>query len=250
MEIVEHIAVLREQGLLLADAAAEHTLDTPVPTTPEWVLGDLIRHIGEVHRWAAVHVARRLTSQLAVELEPELTRNWPDDDDALLAWYADGHEALVNTLETADPSTQCWAFLPAPSPLAFWARRQAHETAIHRADAESISGTMTPVSSQFAADGVDELLKGFFRRPRRYRGDVPRSMVLEAVDAGRVWRMDLGPEGVLVGDEAGAADCLVRGTANDLYLLLWNRRDAAGLDVTGDPSPLAAWRDGATVTWS
>lgn len=30
----------------------------------------------------------------------------------------------------------CWTFLDAPSPLAFWARRQAHETAIHRADAQ------------------------------------------------------------------------------------------------------------------
>ena len=32
---------------------------------------------------------------------------------------------------------RCFAFLPAPSPLAFWARRQAHETGIHRADVES-----------------------------------------------------------------------------------------------------------------
>jgi uncharacterized protein (TIGR03083 family) len=250
MEIAEHIAVLREQGLLLADAAAVHTLDSLVPTAPQWSLGDLIRHMGEVHRWAAAHVARRLTSPLAAELEPELTRDWPQDDDALLGWYADGHEALVNTLQTADPDLDCWAFLPAPSPLAFWARRQAHETAIHRADAESVSGPMTPVSPEFAADGVDELLKGFFRRPGRFRGEVARSMVLEAPDAGRVWRVELGPEGVVTGDGAGEADCRVRGTANDIYLLLWNRRGAAGLDVTGDPSPLAAWRDGATVVWS
>ncbi|MER6443505.1 hypothetical protein ABT275_45720 [Streptomyces sp. NPDC001185] len=36
----------------------------------------------------------------------------------------------------------CWTFNPArvPSPLAFWTRRQAHETAVHRYDAEAATG--------------------------------------------------------------------------------------------------------------
>jgi uncharacterized protein (TIGR03083 family) len=250
MEIAEHIAVLRREGLLLADAAAMHTLDTPVPTTPEWTLGDLIRHIGEVHRWAAVHVARGLTSQLPAEEEPDLTRNWPDDDDALLEWYLDGHEALVNTLDRADPALQCWSFLPAPSPLAFWARRQAHETAIHRVDSESAGGPITEVEPEFAADGVDELLRGFFGRRRRFRTEVTSSMMLQAADAGRVWWVQTSPDGVVTRDEAAPADCVVRAPANDLYLLLWNRREPSGLDVTGDPAILTGWRDGAIVTWS
>ena len=43
------------------------------------------------------------------------------------------------------PTTcECWTFLPAPSPRAMWARRQAHETAIHRVDAQLAAGL--PVS--------------------------------------------------------------------------------------------------------
>lgn len=227
METADYIAALRRDGLLLADAAAMHTFDVAVPTVPGWTAGDLVRHIGEVHRWATNHVARQLSRPMPAEEEPELTRNWPNDDDDLLEWYLNGHETLVFTLETADPAVQCWSFLPAPSPLAFWARRQAHETAIHRVDAESISGEITPFGAEFAADGVDELLKGFFARPGRLRGDPAYSLVLAATDAPRVWRVEVGPDGVVTTDEAGAADCVVSATASDLYLPCWHARSAS-----------------------
>ena len=58
-----------------------------------------------------------------------------------------------------------------------WARRQAHETAIHRVDGESALGALsgTPFEPSFGADGVDELLAllrappqdGAHRRPSR-----------------------------------------------------------------------------------
>ena len=39
------------------------------------------------------------------------------------------------------------------------------------------------------------------------------------------------------------ADAAVRGTASDLLLFLWNRVPAASLDVVGDASVAAAWKD-------
>jgi hypothetical protein len=42
----------------------------------------------------------------------------------------------------------------------------------------------------------------------------------------------------------------VRGSAADLYLLVWNRRDLAGHDVTGNASLLDLWRSSVQVTWS
>ena len=42
-----------------------------------------------------------------------------------------------------------------------WARRQAHETAIHRYDAESASGDVNGFDLDFAVDGIDEILVGF-----------------------------------------------------------------------------------------
>src|SRR6204780_1534249 len=65
---------------------------------------------------------------------------------------------------TGTARTSCCGFLDAPSPLAFWARRQAHEPAIHRADAESAAGDVTPFPAVFAADGIDELLVCFASR--------------------------------------------------------------------------------------
>ena len=45
------------------------------------------------------------------------------DDGELVDWYVAGHSALVEALATAPTDLQCWSFLAAPSPLAFWARR-------------------------------------------------------------------------------------------------------------------------------
>jgi hypothetical protein len=50
---------------------------------------------------------------------------------------------------------------------------------------------------------------------------------------------------------AGPAAATLDGPAAGLYLLLWNRSDAAaaGVTVTGDAGLLAAWRDGMHVRW-
>jgi hypothetical protein len=42
--------------------------------------------------------------------------------------------------------------------------------------------------------------------------------------------------------EPGAAGTSVRGPASDLFLLVWNRRDDEGLEVTGDRRALDLWR--------
>src|SRR5207247_5173243 len=57
VEVAEHLAALVREGDLLAAAADRTPLDTPVPTCPQWTMRDLVRHVGDVHRWAAAHVA-------------------------------------------------------------------------------------------------------------------------------------------------------------------------------------------------
>lgn len=238
MEIPEHLAVLRVEGDRLAAAAARTRLDTPLPTCPRWRMRDLLRHIGEVHRWATVVVAERRTQPAG-----ERTGPWPQDA-ALVEWFREGHRQLVAALESAPADLACWTFLRAPSPLAFWARRQAHETAIHRADAESPAGEMTPVTAATAVDGIDELLRGFLsRRGSRLRTDPPRTLHLRADDARAGWLVVLGEHGVEVREEGVTAACEVVGAASDLYLLLWNRRGPEGLTVRGDAGVLDAWRE-------
>jgi len=135
--------------------------------------------------------------------------------------------------------------------VAFWARRQAHETGIHRADAESPSGTggITAFAPDFALDGIEEMLTGFLGRPDGERVDPPRTLYLQATDTVGQWLVRLG-EQVEVAREPGEADCSVRAPASDLHLLLWNRRPAEGLDVEGDDSVLTSWREAVQIRWS
>ena len=162
----------------------------------------------------------------------------------------------ADTLAAADPAVECPMFIAAPSPLAFWARRQAHETAIHRADAESASGATPGYEPAFAADGIDELIMGFGRRRKYQPGsttDGARLRVL-ATDTGDAWLIE-AREGRLQPrrDAHGAEDirCTVSGPASGVYLYLWNRADAtpAGVTVTGDPGPLSAWQASVRVRW-
>jgi uncharacterized protein (TIGR03083 family) len=247
MDIGEHISALREAGELLAAAAVRTDLETPIPTTPEWRMRDLVRHMGEVHRWAAAHVAQRRTEP--IRKAAEVAGPFPNDGE-LIDWFREGHAGLIRTLETADPDTQCWTFLPAPSPVAFWARRQAHETGIHRADAESPAGSITPFPPGLGSDGVEELLFGFLGRPSRDAAvDPPRSLHLHATDIDGEWMVRLGPNGAETTRGHGQADCAVRASASDLNLLLWNRRRPEEVEVHGDASVLTWWRENIQIYW-
>lgn len=236
-------------------AAAERTpWAAPVPTCPEWVLRELVEHTGRVHRWAAGFVHEGLKeppSGGGAQVRPE-----PAPPDAELAgWFREGHAALVEALEKAPADLDCWTFLPAPSPLAFWARRQAHETTVHRFDAEAAAGVEpAPPQAWFALDGIDELLSGFVthRRPSRtLRSPEPRTLAVRAVDAPAgegEWlvRITDGPAVVERGG-AASADCAVHGPAADLYLLLWNRVPLDRVRCEGDPSVFTLWREAAQI---
>jgi uncharacterized protein (TIGR03083 family) len=243
MEIAEHLAALTAEGSMLAAAADRVDHSASVPGCPSWQVGDVVRHTGLVHRWAAA----------AVRDGSRDHSRYPADDGAGLAgadlveWFRAGHHALVHTLSTADPDVVAFTFLPAPSPLAFWARRQTHETGIHRADVESGGGSITPFDATEAADGIDELVGGFAAR-RSKDGDPARTLGVLPTDADAGWLVRPGSDPVRDASAAAGADCVLRGTASDLHLLLWNR-PAEKVETTGDPAVLADWRTRIRVRW-
>jgi uncharacterized protein (TIGR03083 family) len=245
MEIAEFVATLDREGRLLAEAAERAGTDAKVATCPGWQVRDLVRHTGMVHRWAAAFVAEGHTSYRPDGGLPDL------DGAELLAWFREGHSRLVDTLATAPADVACWSFLPAPSPLAFWARRQAHETTVHRVDAESaLAEAPTAIATEFAVDGIDELLNGFHARGRsKVRTEEPRVLRVRASDAAgdAVWTVRLSQEApVTTRDAAGDAHCELAGPAARLYLSLWNRLPFPGL--TGDAALAALWREKSAVT--
>jgi uncharacterized protein (TIGR03083 family) len=249
MRVDQYIETIRADGDSLAEAAQRAGLDAAVPTCPDWRVADLLRHLGGVHRWAAGHVTGQRREPFSPDEEARLFA--APADDLLLDWFRDGHRALTAALASAEPALDCWTFLPAGSPLEFWARRQAHETAVHRADAEAAAGGRPRWSPPFAVDGIDEVLNGFFgRRPQRLAADPPLRMSLHATDAGRAWTIRMESDRLYVDAEEQPAGLRLAGTASDLYLLLWNRAGTDGLDVDGDLQAWESWRSRATVTWS
>ncbi|MFE7617349.1 maleylpyruvate isomerase family mycothiol-dependent enzyme [Streptomyces sp. NPDC057496] len=251
MKITDHIRSLSAEGKLLADAAQRAGTGAPVPTCPDWRVRDLLRHTGMVHRWATAFVAEGHTSYHPDGGEPDL------DGAELLDWFREGHGLLVDALEAAPAGLECWTFLPAPSPLAFWARRQAHETTIHRVDAESaLGGPLSPVGADHAEDGIDELLLKMHSRPKsRVRTDTPYSLRVRATDTDAAWTVRLSAEPPRAERTDGAfpkepVDCEVSASAEDLYLMLWNRLPFTAVTVTGDPEPTRIWRENSGITWS
>jgi uncharacterized protein (TIGR03083 family) len=252
VEVAAHIDALRAQGELMAAAVDASDPGAPVPTCPGWAVRDLVRHMGGVHRWATGYVAGARTEMRGAGLD-EIVGAGPDDVE-LADWLRQGCTALTAALTAAPSDLECWTFLPAPSPLAMWARRQAHETAIHRVDAERAGArAVKPFAPPFAADGVDELLACFVpRRSSTLRAEVPTRLAVRCGDADAAWTLHLDGDGVTT--TAGADDhdvaCTVAGTAGDLYLGLWNRAGPDRLAIEGDASVLRLFLDRVNVRWS
>jgi uncharacterized protein (TIGR03083 family) len=251
VDVHEHVEQLRLDGARLADVASSIDPAARVPTCPEWQLRDLVRHVGGVHRWATGFVDGAGVQPPDGDLE-QLVGGWPVDAE-LVTWFRSGHRALVEALVSAPADLEAWTFLDAPSPLAFWARRQAHETAIHRVDAESAAGDVTEFPPQFAADGIDELLLRFAARPGRTLPlEEPRSMLVRAFDMPRSWHVTFAPAGFQVRTDPGDADAdlVLTARTSDLYTMLWNRRDAPRSALLGESDVLGLWRDSVQIRWT
>jgi uncharacterized protein (TIGR03083 family) len=249
----EHLAALARAGDRLVDRAEVAGMEAAVPTCPRWTVADLVAHQSMVHRWATANV--RGDDPTAVPSETTIRDEVAD----LPAYYREGCAALQAALRGAAPDLEAMTFLKdAPPPRQFWARRQAHETTMHMVDAESAVAQRRPTTAEadiepaLAADGIDELLRGFFTRGRSKLFDgAELTMVVVPTDVDRRWvvrvaeRLTVEPGD---GDLGATADVTLAGTAAGLYLALWNRGD--DIDVTGQRDVVERWHATQRVGWS
>jgi uncharacterized protein (TIGR03083 family) len=247
----DHVSALVDSGNGLREAAVRAGLDAPVPTCPTWDVRKLVTHQGMVHRWAAANL-RQDRSHRTDNSKAEAAAAAD-----LLGWFSDGLNALVETLLSTSADVKAVVFLnDAPPPLRFWARRQAHETTIHSADAVAAAlGGMPQASdvsigSELAVDGIDELLHGFITRGKgKINAPEPFTIMVAATDTDASWTMRIDQESLSTAD--GAIEdpgAVVSGTAEQLYLGLWNRGQE--LTVSGRTDLLALWRAQVRIRWS
>lgn len=232
----ELVAAVRREGSGLLAAAALGA-DAEIPSCPGWTVGDLVVHVGRIYRRVATLISTRATSRL--DHEPELPEGEPIEVVGELL------DDLVDQFGEADPDTPVWNWSEGPDVAAFWARRMAHESAVHRFDAQRAHGVAEPVDGELAADGVDELLDVLVPRVLSRDGtSLPDGgLCLVAEQDGGEWRLRLGPDGAERLDVAPAGATTVTGTTSALLLALYGRVPWDSLQVSGDADLVRGFTD-------
>ncbi|MBT0567634.1 maleylpyruvate isomerase family mycothiol-dependent enzyme [Williamsia sp. CHRR-6] len=241
-----YLQSIRQATGQIITAAGATGLDARVPTCPDWTMAHLLAHMGMVHRWAQ---SQLLATEAPFVNEESVLETIPAA--GLAEWLSVGSNGLVETLDAVDPEIEAPIFLPATglTPLMFWARRQAHETVIHAADAMSAVRGGYPMAAdlaitpQFAADGLDELLYAMAPLGRsKLFTDVPYRILVAAADIPARWTLYVTAD-ALTCERMDTADPEVTwsGSAAELYLALWNRGES--ITISGSATPLLLWRE-------
>jgi uncharacterized protein (TIGR03083 family) len=241
----DYIDVVASESARLV-AALEAGGARPIPWSDTWTVQDCAQHVGAVHRVVAKVLAGRPTTTFDAFAEVAI----PDASDPVLSqWVAGSTSALLEELRSVPPDDPCWSWSSFGGTAAFWARRMAQETLVHRWDAELGAGVaMDPMDPALAADGVDEYLEIFVERVRS-RTSAPgkgESVHVHCTDTDGEWLVTFPDAGVSVlRREHAKGDVAFRGPAEGLLLFLWGRVDAGGggVEVIGDDDVRARWRE-------
>ncbi|MGC4748867.1 maleylpyruvate isomerase family mycothiol-dependent enzyme [Micromonospora sp. DT201] len=239
------IGALRAEGPAFAAAVAEAPPETPVLSCPGWTVTDLTLHLARIYHWVSSFAGAGLTTQPDRQDRAEVEAGV----DPLQLWRQ-GYDRLMTVFDGLDPEAPAWNWAPQPKKAGFWPRRIAHETAVHRWDAQLAIAAGEPVEAKLAADGVSEVLDTWLPAGRRRTpGDWHGVVQLTATDAAQEWYLRLRGEGVALLDTATIFDhddhharAQVSGTASDLLLALWGRMSFETLDVAGDHTLLEGLR--------
>ncbi|GAA3458993.1 maleylpyruvate isomerase family mycothiol-dependent enzyme [Saccharothrix longispora] len=215
------IDVVELEAERLAASVAGQRPERQVPACPGLNLGETARHVGSTYRM--------VSTWLREGRQPLVWQQDPGRGQPLEEYVRAGVPALVRALRVRDPDDFCETWWPAERTAAFWARRLAHESTVHRMDVQSAAGLpIDPVDDDIAEDGVDEVLTlwlGHRLDVLGVRGTRPGSVAVRAGE--RTWIAVAGPEPATArlvppGGDA-VADGRVGGTPMQVYRWLWGR---------------------------
>ncbi len=229
MASLDHLAHLRRELDSFA-ACLGGDLAAPVEYCGDWTLYDLADHLGDGNLWAATAITEKHGDR---QNEPA-----PSDHDGLATWFAHTAAVLLDAA-SADPDTAAWTFYP-PHTVGFWRRRRAQETLIHRWDAEHALGLPSTFDPDLAGDGIAEVIDTTMHRMIARGRARPPEQAVRFVASGTGSSWILGP---------GRPVATVTGTAQDLLLMLWNRKSAddPAIGWDGDRAAAAAVLAGPLV---
>jgi uncharacterized protein (TIGR03083 family) len=242
-------AAIEAETAALAGLVDGADLSRAIPTCPDWTLRNLATHVGRAHRWAAQIAATRSAEFIPFRSVPD--GKLPDDPGRHAPWLTEGAHRVIDAVRAAGCDL-VWAFGDL-APASFWARRMAHETLVHRADAGLAAGREVSIAPDLAADAIDEWL-GFLSGPVLGRPD-PRALALPAgralhvhatdseLDGSGEWLVRHTPSGVTVEPRHGKGDAALTGPAARVLLVLLRRLPASdpAVEIFGDRDLLERW---------
>ncbi len=236
MDPQTYLDAVEREGRRLLDVAGG-CLHQQVPSCPDWDVAALVGHLGWVYEYVTQLVAERSTER------PDLRAPVPPERaEERLEWTGKRWQELLSALESADPDAPCWNWA-GTGRAGFYHRRMAHETVLHRWDVEGAAGTRTPLDSELAADGVDELIHVGMQHssnPNKRYEYPPGSLHLHRTDGEGEWLLRNEDGRLVATHEHAKGDVAVRGTGDNLLLYLWGR-GGSDLEVFGDPELARAW---------
>ena len=211
-----------------------------MPTCPDWDAADLLWHLAGVQLFWAKVIRHRPASPDDPEIGQEDAAQRPETYAELLDAFDDYSHALATELERADPEAEAWHW-SGDLRVGTSYRRQAHEAAIHRIDAELTAGVpVTPLDAALADDGVAEVLGVMYGGAPEWGSFTGsgETIAVHMTDTGTHLLVELGkfsgtdPESgktyededdIDLVDQGAEPVATVTGTAADLDTWLWKR---------------------------
>lgn len=231
----QYLSHLNADYQLLAAAIPKAPVD--VPSCPGWTTNDVAKHMAHVYLGQAFVVETGSQAENKEHLAP-----YPRTEDFIefMSW---GFDAITKALDIDRPERPTWSWHHSDHTVDFWFRRMAHETVIHRIDAEQAVGTVSKIDEALALDGVDEVLD--FLPLMGSWPEVPNvdfgivSIVASTEDETKVWDLNFTDKAATVSaaDHVNAsAHLVISGDAEAMDLYLWGRIDSSDprISLTGE----------------
>ena len=236
MDDSRYLACLAADYGDLRDAATAVELTVPVPTCAGWTMDDLVFHVAEVY----LH-------KVAVMRKGEWPAQWPPPglrDEPRLPLLGRAYCELIAEFAARKPTDATPTWYDPDQTVAFWIRRTAQETVMHRIDAELAAGLpVTPVPDDLATDGVDEVLKRFLgydaeNLDQLEGGHLARDGqdTITVIAGQTAWTVRPSEQEVLVDDGAGdGSRVVIQAAPEPMLRWLWGRAGDDAVHITGDP---------------
>jgi uncharacterized protein (TIGR03083 family) len=239
---LDYLSIISDESSRIVEAY-ECDRQAAVSWSDRWTVGTVARHVAGTHHVVAEIVRGRPDADFGLFGDLQTPAK---DSPEFVEWFRSGTASLLEQLSSVPAGDKCWSWFTPGGRVGWWARRMALEAVVHRWDTDAARGRSFSVVPEIASDGIDEFLDVFVATARATH-DAPAgpTISLECSDRSERWWLDLADHGGrTVSREPRDASLRIRGSAQELLLMLWGRIPVnAGVEATGDVGALDRWSE-------